>query len=184
LPAASFGELLRRRRIEASLTQEKLAELCRLSPKTVAALEQGRQRGPRLSTVKEIADALGLNQAARTELAIAAPAGGAPVRPPFRTGGGNAPEPGPNLGAAWADSGERQSGEPPGLWSPALGFLSAKSGLVHVPAPVTPLIGRRAAGRRVLKSLSPTLAASSHSSWEESSPAGVTRSLAWRAEFT
>ncbi len=57
---ASFGELLRQRRIAASLTQEKLAEMCRLSPKTVAALEQGRRRAPRLSTVKEIADALGL----------------------------------------------------------------------------------------------------------------------------
>src|SRR5262249_7728056 len=61
---ASFGELLRQRRIAASLTQEKLAEMCRLSPKTVAALEQGRRRAPRLSTVKEIADALGLNQSA------------------------------------------------------------------------------------------------------------------------
>ena len=77
---ASFGELLRQRRIAASLTQEKLAEMCHLSPKTVAALEQGRRRAPRLSTVKEIADALGLNQAARTELAIAAAAGGAPAR--------------------------------------------------------------------------------------------------------
>ena len=84
---ASFGELLRERRIAASLTQEKLAEMCHLSPKTVAALEQGRRRAPRLSTVKEIADALGLSQAARTELAVAAAAGGASVQRSRGTGG-------------------------------------------------------------------------------------------------
>ena len=85
---ASFGELLRQRRIAASLTQEKLAEMCRLSPKTVAALEQGRRRAPRLSTVKEIAEALGLSQAGRTELAIAAAAGSAAVRRSSGSGGG------------------------------------------------------------------------------------------------
>jgi transcriptional regulator with XRE-family HTH domain len=43
--AESFGELLRRFRIAASLTQEALAQECRISPATVAAIEQGR-RGP------------------------------------------------------------------------------------------------------------------------------------------
>ena len=95
---ASFGELLRQRRIAASLTQEQLAELCHLSPKTVAALEQGRRRAPRLSTVKEIADALGLSQAARTELAIAAAAGGAAVQTFEGPGGGNPPGPTPDDG--------------------------------------------------------------------------------------
>ena len=111
---ASFGELLRQRRIAASLTQEKLAELCRISPKTVAALEQGRRRAPRLSTVKEIADALGLNQAARTELASAAAAGGAPSRRIGGTGRATTPGPSPYRDTIWADSGERQSGGPPG----------------------------------------------------------------------
>ena len=143
---ASFGELLRERRIAASLTQEKLAEMCRLSPKTVAALEQGRRRAPRLSTVKEIADALGLNPAARTELAIAAAAGGAAVRRSRCARRGNA------LGirvqtseTVWPDSGERQSGKPPGLGGAPLDFLSATPGLARAPAPITPLIGRHAA---------------------------------------
>ena len=142
---ASFGELLRQRRIAASLTQEKLAEMCRLSPKTVAALEQGRRRAPRLSTVKEIADALGLNQAARTELAIAAAAGGAAARRSSGPGGGDASEPSPDTETVWADSGERQSGKPPGLGGAPLGYLSATPGLARAPAPITPLIGRHAA---------------------------------------
>ncbi len=69
---ASFGDLLRQYRIAASLTQEALAERCRLSPATIAALEQGRRRAPRLSTVGEIADGLGSGPAERAELARAA----------------------------------------------------------------------------------------------------------------
>jgi predicted ATPase/transcriptional regulator with XRE-family HTH domain len=142
---ASFGELLRQRRIAASLTQEKLAEMCRLSPKTVAALEQGRRRAPRLSTVKEIADALGLNQSARTELAIAAAAGSAALRRSSGPVAGDASEPSPDTHTAGADSGERQSGKPPGLSGAPLGYLSATPGLAPAPAPITPLIGRHAA---------------------------------------
>ncbi len=41
--ADSFGDLLRRFRVAASLTQEALAEQCRISPATVAAIEQGRR---------------------------------------------------------------------------------------------------------------------------------------------
>ncbi len=70
--ADSFGELLRRFRIAASLTQEALAEQCRISPATVAAIEQGRRRAPRLSTVRLIADALELPAADRELLAKAA----------------------------------------------------------------------------------------------------------------
>jgi predicted ATPase/transcriptional regulator with XRE-family HTH domain len=70
--AESFGELLRRLRVGASLTQEGLAERARLSADTIAALERGRRRAPRLSTVGELADALGLDPAARASLARAA----------------------------------------------------------------------------------------------------------------
>jgi predicted ATPase/transcriptional regulator with XRE-family HTH domain len=70
--AESFGELLRRLRIAASLTQEALAQECRISPATVAAIEQGRRRAPRLSTVRLIADALELSPADREMLARAA----------------------------------------------------------------------------------------------------------------
>src|SRR6516165_1680589 len=115
----SFGDLLRERRVAASLTQEQLAELCHLSPKTIAALEQGRRRTPRLSTVKEIAVALGLDEAARTELARAA-AGGAP-------------------GFSWSP------GIRPGFSPAPVGDLSPSCRCIRLPAPVTPLIGRQAA---------------------------------------
>jgi len=68
----SFGELLRRLRIGASLTQEALADRCRISPATIAAIEQGRRRAPRLSTVRLIAEALELTAADRALLAEAA----------------------------------------------------------------------------------------------------------------
>jgi predicted ATPase/DNA-binding XRE family transcriptional regulator len=75
--ADSFGELLRGFRIAASLTQEALAERCRISPNTIAALEQGRRRGPRLSTVRLLADALELSANDRERLALAARTAGA-----------------------------------------------------------------------------------------------------------
>jgi predicted ATPase/transcriptional regulator with XRE-family HTH domain len=68
----SFGEMLRRLRIEASLSQEALAHRARLSPDTIAALETGRRRSPRLRTVAEIAEALGLDEASRVALTRAA----------------------------------------------------------------------------------------------------------------
>src|SRR5229473_7995311 len=40
-PAESFGELLRRLRFEARLTQEELAEAASLSPRSVSDLERG-----------------------------------------------------------------------------------------------------------------------------------------------
>jgi transcriptional regulator with XRE-family HTH domain len=70
--ADSVGDLLRRFRVAVGLTQEVLAERARVSPDTIAALEQGRRRAPRLSTVTEIADALDLTAADRAALANAA----------------------------------------------------------------------------------------------------------------
>jgi len=74
--ADAFGELLRRFRVAASLTQEALAAQCRISPATVAAIEQGRRKAPRLSTVRLIAQALELSPADREMLARAADDGG------------------------------------------------------------------------------------------------------------
>jgi predicted ATPase/DNA-binding XRE family transcriptional regulator len=73
--ADSFGDLLRRFRIAASLTQEALAERCRISPVTIAAIEQGRRKAPRLSTVRLIAEALELSAADRASLALSASGG-------------------------------------------------------------------------------------------------------------
>ena len=69
--SAPFGLLLRQHRVRRALTQERLAELARISPAAVAALEAGRRRAPRLSTVALLCDALGLDEAERSELATA-----------------------------------------------------------------------------------------------------------------
>jgi predicted ATPase/transcriptional regulator with XRE-family HTH domain len=79
--ADSFGELLRRFRVAASLTQEALAERCHISPATIAAIEQGRRKAPRLSTVRLISGALELSAAGREVLAKAADDGGAVAKP-------------------------------------------------------------------------------------------------------
>lgn len=79
--ADSFGDLLRRFRVAASLTQEALADRCRISPATIAAIEQGRRKAPRLSTVRLIAEALELSTADREVLAKAADDGGAATTP-------------------------------------------------------------------------------------------------------
>src|ERR1022692_816122 len=78
--ADSFGELLRRFRVAASLTQEALAKRCKISPAAIAAFEQGRRKAPRLSTVRLIAEALELSAADLEALARAADAGGVAAR--------------------------------------------------------------------------------------------------------
>jgi transcriptional regulator with XRE-family HTH domain len=82
--SGTFADLLHQLRVAASLTQEGLADRCRLSADTIAALEQGRRRAPRLSTVSLICDALDLTPAQRAALAGAA-AGIAPA--PVRADG-------------------------------------------------------------------------------------------------
>ncbi|HEY4024985.1 MAG TPA: tetratricopeptide repeat protein, partial [Candidatus Dormibacteraeota bacterium] len=69
LPA--FGELLRRHRLAARLTQEALAERSRLSLPAISALERGVRRNPYRTTVELLADALGLSPRQREELAAA-----------------------------------------------------------------------------------------------------------------
>ncbi|MGY1743053.1 MULTISPECIES: ATP-binding protein [unclassified Blastococcus] len=77
-----FAERLRRLREAAALTQEELAERAGLTGKAVSALERGERRRPYPHTVRALADALGLDDAARSELAEAArPAAPAPPGP-------------------------------------------------------------------------------------------------------
>ena len=71
----TFGVLLRRYRVEASMSQESLAEKAAVSANAVAALEQGRRRSPRLSTVRKLAEALDLDPARQAVLAQAAAGG-------------------------------------------------------------------------------------------------------------
>jgi predicted ATPase/transcriptional regulator with XRE-family HTH domain len=95
----SFGAMLRRRRLAAGLSQEELAERAGLSVRGVGNLEQGRRHAPRLATVRLLADALGLDGAARTSLIAAArpdlatlPPSSLPPRP-GSDGDGPAPAP-------------------------------------------------------------------------------------------
>ena len=58
---ATFGSALREYRMAQGLTQEALAERALLSPTAIAALERGRNRSPRMSTLQQLARALELD---------------------------------------------------------------------------------------------------------------------------
>ena len=73
-PGLDFAGLLRQLRGEARLTQEELAEVAGLSPRSVSDLERGIHRTARKDTAGLLADALGLAGAAR-ELFVAAARG-------------------------------------------------------------------------------------------------------------
>jgi len=67
-PAPSFGALLKRYRLAASLTQEELAERAGLSVRAISDLERGLHRSPRKETVNLLADALRLEPENRIAL--------------------------------------------------------------------------------------------------------------------
>src|SRR5215831_17125191 len=64
---SNFGELLRRFRLAAGLTQEELAERAGLSARGVQDLERGLRRSPYPATTRRLVEALGL---ADTERAV------------------------------------------------------------------------------------------------------------------
>jgi predicted ATPase/class 3 adenylate cyclase len=64
----SFGDLLRRHRTAAGLTQEGLAEQAGLSTRGIRDLERGILRTPHSDTTRRLADALGLRVADRAAL--------------------------------------------------------------------------------------------------------------------
>jgi predicted ATPase/DNA-binding XRE family transcriptional regulator len=64
--ADSFGDLLRRARRAASLSQEELAERAGLSARAISALERGVNRVPRRDTLEMLAGALDLPADERT----------------------------------------------------------------------------------------------------------------------
>ena len=76
-----FGELLRRYREAASLTQEELAERAGLSARGISDLERGLRRLPRPQTVRMLAAALSLAPADRAAFIAAARAGQLPSPP-------------------------------------------------------------------------------------------------------
>src|SRR5579859_7432596 len=62
------GDWLRQQRVGAGLTQEDLAERSGVSVCTIADLERGRTRKPYPSSVKALVRALGLPEAAGTDI--------------------------------------------------------------------------------------------------------------------
>ncbi|HEY4017974.1 MAG TPA: helix-turn-helix domain-containing protein [Pseudonocardiaceae bacterium] len=63
-----FGEVLRGHRRAARLTLEQLAEVSGVSARTLSDMERGRSKGPQHRTVTALADALALDEDARTQL--------------------------------------------------------------------------------------------------------------------
>ena len=74
-----LGDLVRRHRTAAALSQEELAERAGLSVRAISDLERGIRQAPRLETVRMLADALGLAEDDRAAFLAAA-------RPAFDTG--------------------------------------------------------------------------------------------------
>src|SRR5213082_1178805 len=68
----SFGDLLRRYRVAAGLSQEALAEQARMSARAISDLERGVHRLPYKDTVAQLATALGLTATERAILEAAA----------------------------------------------------------------------------------------------------------------
>ncbi len=71
-PPARFGQLLRRHRLAAGLSQEALAERAGLSVRGLSDLERGARTTPRAETIGLLAEALGLSAADRAAFADAA----------------------------------------------------------------------------------------------------------------
>ena len=69
-----FGELMRRHRTAAALSQEELAERAGVSVRALSDLERGVHRAPRLETVRMLVEALALAEEDRAGLfALARP---------------------------------------------------------------------------------------------------------------
>jgi predicted ATPase/transcriptional regulator with XRE-family HTH domain len=69
---SQFGEVLRRLRLAAGLSQEILAERARVSKQAVSALERGVRRAPQAQTLALLMDALALDATSRMQLETAA----------------------------------------------------------------------------------------------------------------
>jgi predicted ATPase/transcriptional regulator with XRE-family HTH domain len=93
LSSSEFGNLLRRYRLAAGLSQEALAERARMSTNGVGALERGYRRTPQHETLALLADALALTQEQRREFEAGARSGA-----PRRVGAGSV------AGGSWRDS--------------------------------------------------------------------------------
>ncbi len=68
----TFGDLLRRYRETAHLTQEEVAERAGLTPQAISLLERGERRKPQRYTVRKLAETLQLSPGDRAEFEAAA----------------------------------------------------------------------------------------------------------------
>lgn len=85
VPTPSFGDLLRRFRISAGMTQEQLAEAAQLSARAISDLERGIKRSPRRETLVLLARALKLTPAERAALEAVNVRRGAPFARTYAT---------------------------------------------------------------------------------------------------
>lgn len=75
----TFGQQLKRLREQAGLSQEELAERAGLTAKGISALERGERKHPYPNTIRALAEALALSDAARGEwVALLSPRGAPP----------------------------------------------------------------------------------------------------------
>jgi predicted ATPase/DNA-binding XRE family transcriptional regulator len=72
VPPVTFGDLLRRFRLAAGLTQEELAERAQISPRAISDLERGLRSRPWRDTIQFLAEALKLDAGERAQLEGAA----------------------------------------------------------------------------------------------------------------
>jgi predicted ATPase/DNA-binding XRE family transcriptional regulator len=89
-----FGQLLRRYRLAAGLSQEALAERARMSTEGISALERGYRRSPQRETLELLAGALALDDRQRRDFESAARAGVTRRPGPASVTVGPWPEPG------------------------------------------------------------------------------------------
>src|SRR5215471_19214512 len=89
----TFGEVLRRLRRDAGLSQEALAERANVSWRTISDLERGINRRPQRETRSLLADALGLSPADRAAFDTAARGERKVVSLPLITAAPTAPVP-------------------------------------------------------------------------------------------
>jgi len=80
-----FAQLLRRQRLARGLTQQELAERARLSERSISDLERGVKTSPRLVTVRQLIEALGLEGAEAAALRAAVQPGRAELVGPTLT---------------------------------------------------------------------------------------------------
>ena len=125
---AAFGDELRHARRNAGLTQEELAERAGVSTRAISDLERGVHQAPHRDTLEMLADALGLSPRERREWNRSGKRREAHVRRDFSNRIVNMQGAGQSLPA------------PDSRLAPSL----------HLPVPLTPLVGRDIEMRQIL----------------------------------